>query len=140
MSATTRRRAHTRREPLEGLQRRVAIITRFHELVRDGHPVTGIQAAIAREMGLNRSTVCRQLQAAGVDLRNECAVAAAWTGERLMKIIEPLADAPFDEALDFEGERIALRPATSPPGCAPIPRCRWSRPRCSTRCPRRPRN
>ena len=136
MSATTRRRAHNRREQLEGMQRRLRIIKRFHELVRAGHPVTGIQAAIAREMGLNRSTVCRQLQAAGVDLRNECAVAAAWTVERLMKIIEPLADAPFDEALDFEGERIALRPANLRRGCAPMPRCRWSRPRCSRGCPR----
>jgi hypothetical protein len=43
MSATTRRRVHNRREQFEGLQRRLAIIRRFHELVRDGHPVTGIQ-------------------------------------------------------------------------------------------------
>jgi hypothetical protein len=84
MSATTRRRAHNRREQLEGLQRRVAIITRFHELVRDGHPVTGIQAAIARGMGLNRSTVCRQHDRQQAPARRRCSPDGRGVGHRTL--------------------------------------------------------
>jgi hypothetical protein len=67
MSATTRRRAHNRREQLEGMQRRLAIIKRFHELLRDGHPVTGLQAAIAR---LSERTLRRALRAPQHPLRH----------------------------------------------------------------------
>src|ERR1035437_7771480 len=64
MSATTRRRAHNRREQLEGLQRRLAVITRFHKEKRLSF---GVYPDVNLKSARQKRDAARQQLAAGID-------------------------------------------------------------------------
>jgi DNA-binding transcriptional ArsR family regulator len=101
---------HQRKE-LEGLKRRLEVLKLYNRLLSEGLRLTAIPTEIARQLGISRSTVSRQLAAASIDLRKECAKEAAWTVDRLLEMLAPLAGAPFEDAFDFDGDRITLKPA-----------------------------
>jgi DNA-binding transcriptional ArsR family regulator len=107
----TQLKARNRREELDALKRRLEVLKLYNRLLFEGLRLTAIPGEIARRLGISRSTVSRQLAGAGVDLRKECAKEAAWTVERLLELLQPLAQAPFEEAFDFDGDRITLKPA-----------------------------